>query len=104
MERGLLAIAAKPLERFRVPVVQLQRALQSHIALCKLVRMPTNLAIDDDLLTEAQKVGGHRTKKDTVNEALREYIQRRRQAKITDLFGTIEFDSTYDYKKQRRRS
>lgn len=69
-----------------------------------MTRMPTNLAIDDDLLTEAQRVGGHRTKKDTVNEALREYIQRRRQAKITELFGTIEFDSTYDYKKQRRRS
>jgi Arc/MetJ family transcription regulator len=65
--------------------------------------MPTNLAIDDALLTEAQKIGGHRTKKDTVNEALKEYIQRRRQAKITDLFGTIEFDRAYDYKKQRRR-
>jgi Arc/MetJ family transcription regulator len=68
-----------------------------------MVRMPTNLAIDDDLLTEAQKVGGHRTKKATVNEALKEYIQRRRQAKITDLFGTIEFDPAHDYKKQRRR-
>jgi Arc/MetJ family transcription regulator len=66
--------------------------------------MPTNLAIDDELLNEAQKVGGHRTKKDTVNEALREYIQHRRQAKITDLFGTIQFERTYDYKKQRRRS
>lgn len=66
--------------------------------------MATNLAIDDKLLTEAQKVGGHRTKKDTVNEALKEYIQRRRQAKITDLFGTIEFDPAYDHKKQRRRS
>jgi Arc/MetJ family transcription regulator len=66
--------------------------------------MPTNLAIDDDLLTEAQKVGGHRTKKDTVNEALKEYIQRRQQAKITDLFGTIQFDPAYDYKRQRRRS
>lgn len=66
--------------------------------------MPTNLAIDDDLLTEAQQVGGHRTKKDTVNEALREYILRRRQAKVVDLFGTIEFDPAYDYKKQRRRS
>jgi Arc/MetJ family transcription regulator len=69
-----------------------------------MARMPTNLAIDDDLLREAQKVGGHRTKKDTVNEALREYIQRRRQTKITELFGTIEFEPTYDYKKQRRRS
>ena len=72
--------------------------------MCRMTHMPTNLAIDDDLLTEAQKVGGHRTKKDTVNEALKEYIERRRQAKITDLFGTIEFDATHDYKKQRRRS
>ena len=50
------------------------------------------------------KVGGHRTKKDTVNEALREYIQRRRQSEILKLFGTVEMDPSYDYKKQRRRS
>jgi tryptophan synthase beta subunit len=66
--------------------------------------MPTNLAIDDELLTEAQKVGGHRTKKDTVNEALREYIQRRRQTQVVELFGTIDFEPSYDPKKQRRRT
>jgi Arc/MetJ family transcription regulator len=71
--------------------------------MCRLCFMPTNLAIDDKLLEEAVRVGGLRTKKDTVNEALREYIQRRRQAKIVKLFGTVEFDSTYDHKKQRRR-
>ncbi len=79
-------------------------ALALHSGLCKLSRMPTNLAIDDELLGEAQKVRGHRTKKDTVNEALREYIQRRRQAKVVELFGKIDFDSSYDYKKQRRRT
>jgi Arc/MetJ family transcription regulator len=63
----------------------------------------TNLAIDDGLLSEAQRVGGHRTKKATVTEALQEYIQRRRQAKILDLFGTIDFDPKYDYRKQRRK-
>ena len=78
--------------------------MRLHNRMCKLPRMPTNLAIDDDLLGEAQKVGGHRTKKDTVNEALREYIQRRRQAKVVELFGKIDFDSSYDYKKQRRRT
>ena len=78
--------------------------LALHMELCRLPHMPTNLGIDDDLLGEAQKVGGHRTKKDTVNEALREYIQRCRQAKLVDLFGKIEFDASYDYKKQRRRS
>lgn len=66
--------------------------------------MATNLAIDDDLLTEAQRVGGHRTKKATVTEALEEYIRRRRQQQIVELFGTVDFDSTYDYKRQRRRA
>ncbi len=66
--------------------------------------MATNLAIDDELLERALKVGGHRTKKATVTEALQEYIQRRQQAKIRDLFGTIDFDPDYDYKKQRKRA
>jgi Arc/MetJ family transcription regulator len=66
--------------------------------------MATNLAIDDQLLDEALRVGGHRTKKDTVTEALEEYIQRRKQARILDLFGKVEFDPKYDYKRQRRRS
>jgi Arc/MetJ family transcription regulator len=66
--------------------------------------MPTNLAIDDALLEEAQKIGGHRTKKATVTEALEEYIQRRKQTGILSLFGTVEFDPKYDYKKQRRKA
>lgn len=65
--------------------------------------MATNLAIDEGLLAEALKIGGHSTKKATVNEALKEYIERRKQAKVIDLFGKIEFDAKYDYKKQRRR-
>jgi Arc/MetJ family transcription regulator len=66
--------------------------------------MATNLAIDDRLLEEALKVGGHQTKKDTVTEALEEYIQRRKQARILELFGKVDFDRGYDYKRQRRRS
>lgn len=65
--------------------------------------MPTNLAIDDRLLEEALRVGGHRTKKATVTEALREYVQRRRQADILKLFGRIDYDPKFDYKKQRGR-
>jgi len=72
--------------------------------MCKIVVMATNLAIDDRLLAQAQKIGGQRTKKATVTEALQEYIQRRKQAKILELFGTVEFDRKYDYKKQRRKS
>jgi hypothetical protein len=65
--------------------------------------MATNLAIDDGLLNEAQKIGGLGTKKATVTQALEEFIQHRKQMKIVDLFDTIEFDPKYDYKKQRRR-
>jgi len=65
--------------------------------------MATNLAIDDRLLTEAQKIGQHHTKKSTVNTALKEYIQRRREQEILDLFGKIEYDPDYDYKQARQR-
>lgn len=65
--------------------------------------MATNLALDDRLLNEALKVGGKATKKDTVTEALQEYISRRKQAGVLDLFGSVDYVRTYDYKKQRRR-
>lgn len=64
--------------------------------------MPTNLAIDEKLLNEALKVSGHKTKKNTVNEALKEFIQRRKQKDILSLFGKIEMNSSYDYKRDRR--
>jgi len=63
--------------------------------------MATNLAISDSLINEAQKLGGHTTKKATVSQALMEYIQRRRQLEILELFGTVQYDDDYDYKKQR---
>jgi len=63
----------------------------------------TNLALDDKLLDEALRIGGKATKKETVTEALQEYIGRRKQARIADLFGTIDYDARHDYKKQRRR-
>ena len=65
--------------------------------------MATNLALDEKLLEEALRIGGKATKKDTVTEALQEYIGRRKQARVVDLFGTIDYDPKHDYKKQRRR-
>ena len=65
--------------------------------------MATNLAIDQRLLEDAQKAGNLKTKKDTVNEALREFIQRRKQAEILTLFGTVDFDPDYDHKRGRNR-
>ncbi len=65
--------------------------------------MATNVAIDEDLLNEALRVGGQHTRKAAVTQALEEYVQRRKQVRILDLFGKVEFDSKYDYKRQRRR-
>ena len=65
--------------------------------------MATNVQIDDKLLNEALKVGGQKTKKATVTEALQEYIQHRQQMKLIELFGTIDYDPSYDYKKHRKR-
>jgi len=66
--------------------------------------VPTNLAIDDKLLNEALRIGRHRTKRETVNEALQEYIQRRKRRRFAKLFGTIDFRPDWDYKKARRRT
>ena len=63
--------------------------------------MSTNLALDDNLIEEAKAIGNHRTKKAAVTEALQEYIQRRKQLEILELFNTIDYDDSYDYKKLR---
>lgn len=68
-----------------------------------MCRVATNLALDDALLEEAVRIGGKTTKKAAVTEALQEYIARRRQARVTELFGTIDYDPKYDHKAQRRR-
>lgn len=65
--------------------------------------MATNLAIDDRLILEALKAGGHKTKKAAVTTALKEYIARKKQAEAIGMFGTVDFDESYDYKKARRR-
>ena len=65
--------------------------------------MASNLDLDTRLLEEAFRLGGHRTKRATVNEALEEYIRRRKQREVLELSGTIDFDPDYDYKAERRR-
>ncbi|MBI5727759.1 MAG: type II toxin-antitoxin system VapB family antitoxin [Ignavibacteriales bacterium] len=63
--------------------------------------MPTNLALDNKLIEEAVKIGKHKTKKDAVTAELIEYVRFRKQQKVKALFGLIEYDAAYDYKKQR---
>lgn len=66
--------------------------------------MATNLALDDQLIEEARRLGGQKSKKDAVTDALKEYVLRRKQQKVLDLFGALEWDPSYDYKKSRARS
>lgn len=65
--------------------------------------MATNLNLDDNLINRAQKLGNHKTKKDAVTVALNEYIAHKEQMGILNLFGKIEFNENYDYKKARKR-
>jgi hypothetical protein len=65
--------------------------------------MATNLQIDESLMQEALELGRHKTKRAVVEEALQEYVMRRKQLQIVDLFGTIDYEEAYDYKAQRKR-
>ena len=65
--------------------------------------MTTNLVLDSSLLAEAMRIGGHGSERETVTEALQEYIRRRRQREIFELFGNVDYDAAYDYKALRNR-
>jgi len=71
--------------------------------MCSLSHMPTNLAIDPELLERALAVSGEKTKKAAVTQALREFIARREQKRLLELFGKLEWDPDYDYKSERSR-
>ncbi|TVQ06298.1 MAG: type II toxin-antitoxin system VapB family antitoxin [Balneolaceae bacterium] len=66
--------------------------------------MATNLDIEDSLIERAKKAGKHKTKKETVTRALTEYIERREQKKVKELFGKIKYDEGYSYKDSRYRN
>ncbi|MDM8515892.1 type II toxin-antitoxin system VapB family antitoxin [Desulfobacterales bacterium HSG16] len=63
--------------------------------------MVSNIAVENDLIEQAKQIGNHESKKAAVTEALIEYIRRRKQMKVIELFGTIDFYADYDYKAQR---
>jgi Arc/MetJ family transcription regulator len=64
--------------------------------------MATNLDLDDRLIEQARRMGGHTTKREAVTAALDEYIAHRKQLRILRLFGTVEYNPDYDYKRERR--
>jgi hypothetical protein len=63
-----------------------------------------NPSIEDDLIRQALEVSGERTKKAVVTKALEEFIARRRQKRLIDLMGSLEWDSSYDYRNERSRN
>ena len=65
--------------------------------------MATNLSIDPALLAKAIELSGEKTEKATVNLALREFIARREQMRLRDLFGQLEWSAGFDYKRGRIR-
>ncbi|MCW1921160.1 type II toxin-antitoxin system VapB family antitoxin [Luteolibacter arcticus] len=65
--------------------------------------MATNIQLDEELISEAQKLGNHASKRATVEDALREYVQRRKQMEVIKLFGQIDFEEGHDYKSARKR-
>lgn len=65
--------------------------------------MASNLDIDHGLLETAKKLGGFKTKKETVNKALEEFVRRQKVNEVIDLFGTVVYEEEYEYKKMRDR-
>jgi hypothetical protein len=66
--------------------------------------MATNLSIDPKLIEKALEVSGEKTKKAAVTKALEEFIARRRQKRLRGLLGQLEWDHSFDYRKERSRS
>jgi len=71
--------------------------------MCDHAHMATNLSIDPELLEKALLVSGEKTKKAAVTQALVEFIAKRERAQVKELFGQLDWDSDYDYKKERSR-
>lgn len=65
--------------------------------------MATNLSLDPDLIDRAVEVSGEKTKKAAVTRALEEFIARRRQKRLVELMGKLEWDASFDYKAERSR-
>jgi hypothetical protein len=65
--------------------------------------MATNLSLDPELIDRALALSGERTKKAAVTKALQEFVARREQRRLIELMGKLEWDPSFDYKKERAR-
>jgi Arc/MetJ family transcription regulator len=58
--------------------------------------MRTNIEIDGDLMKEALRLTGLKTKRAVVEEGLQTLIRLKRQRKILDLVGKVHWDGNID--------
>lgn len=72
--------------------------------MCDTLHMATNLAISPELLERAVELSGQKTKTAAVTQALHEFIARREQRRLLELFGSLDWDPSFDYKAERSRS
>jgi Arc/MetJ family transcription regulator len=70
----------------------------------EVMTVATNLQLDDKLIERAVKLGKHKTKRAAVTQALKEYVEHLEQQKLLALFGNVDYDPGYDYKKQRKEA
>jgi Arc/MetJ family transcription regulator len=73
------------------------------VGIKEVMTLATNLQLDDRLIEKAVKLGKHKTKRAAVTQALKEYVEHLEQQKLLTLFGSVDYDPEYDYKKQRKR-
>lgn len=91
------------LDGFQQCLAAFQLILDMCEVMCEYLHMATNLSIDPELLDKALQVSGEKTKKAAVTQALVEFIAKRERTRVKELFGQLDWDSDYDYKKERSR-
>lgn len=103
-ETGVALVGEKPCrDAMHLPVPSARPMALMCGDLTARSHMATNLALDQDLLDHAFRVSGEPTKKAAVTRALQEFIARREQRQVAELFGKLEWDPGYDYKAERER-
>ncbi|WLP94323.1 type II toxin-antitoxin system VapB family antitoxin [Psychrobacter sp. M13] len=62
--------------------------------------MRTNIHIDDNLISDAQRLSGAKTKREAVEQGLKLLVQMHEQQSIRQLRGKLQWDSDLDQMRQ----
>jgi len=63
--------------------------------------MRTNIVLNEELMTKAMEISKLKTKREVVDIALQEYVEKNNRPNLMDLCGKIKFADGYDYKSAR---